>query len=117
MIASDDRQGNRLQRNLVERGSPAAPRAGGTPYMPIVRTWRFHVVQAFEAWLRTGEPTDNAPKLFAKKVKYAGSDEWRTLYYIKRASGEPEMVVTWNRAINTVYRFRTMSIDVMNGLL
>jgi hypothetical protein len=71
--------------------------------MAIVETWRFHVIQAFQAWLRTGEPSDKAPKLFAKKVKYPGSDEWRTLYYIKRGSGEPEMVVTWNRAINTLY--------------
>ena len=54
--------------------------------------------------MRTGPPTDQAPQLFAKKVKYPGSNEWRTLYYIKRASGEPEMVVPWNRATNKVFR-------------
>jgi hypothetical protein len=40
--------------------------------MPVVETERFHLIQAFQAWLRTGEPSDKAPKLFAKQGEIPG---------------------------------------------
>jgi hypothetical protein len=71
---------------------------------PIVHTLRFQIIQAYQAWLKTGAATYDEPKLFATKVKYTGSDEWRPLYFIRRTDdGDPEMVVDWNRAINTLY--------------
>ena len=71
---------------------------------PIVLTHRFHLIQAFQAWLKTGAATHEEPKLYAKQVQYPGVVGLRPLYFIRRSDdGEPEMVHHWNRAINSVF--------------